>query len=248
MRPKTKERLDILMTERGLAQSRSQARSMIMAGSVLVQGRVKDKPGSLVPRDAEITCREDSCPYVSRGGLKLAGALKEWNIKVKGKTALDVGSSTGGFTDCLLQNGAVRVYALDVGKGQLAWKLRTDERVQVLEGINIRHLNPGSIKDEIELVTVDVSFIPLEKVLPKLTEILKGRGHILALVKPQFELGPKQVGKGGVVKDPDKQNQAVEKIKTFAKRLGLSCRGAAPAVIKGPKGNQEYFLYLAFPS
>ncbi len=248
MSPKTKERLDILVVDLGLAQSRSQARGMIMAGAVLVQGRIKDKPGTMISRDAQITCREDPCPYVSRGGLKLAGALKEWNINLNGKTALDVGSSTGGFTDCMLKKGAARVYALDVGKGQLAWKLRTDNRVQVLEGINIRHFDPAIIKDKVELATVDVSFISLEKVLPKIIEILNGRGEILALVKPQFELGPKQVGKGGVVKDPDKQNQAVEKIKTFAKSLGLECRAVAPASIKGPKGNQEYFLLLAFPS
>lgn len=246
MKRKSRERLDVLMVERGLAESRAKAKGLIMAGAVLVEGQVKDKPGSLVSREAEISLKHDPCPYVSRGGLKLAGALRDFKIKVEGRKALDVGASTGGFTDCLLREGAVKVYALDVGKGQLDWKLRNDERVKVIEETNIRHFDQEIIKDRVDLVTIDVSFISLEKVLPKVAEILKGRGEILALVKPQFELGPKHVGKGGVVRSPEKRKEAVEKVISFSETLGLECRGEAHADIKGPKGNQEYFIYLVF--
>ncbi len=246
MKAKNKERLDVLMVERGLAESRTRARSMIMAGKVLVDGAVKDKPGSMVSVGSGITCKEEVCPYVGRGGLKLAGALRDFRIDVKGRVALDVGASTGGFTDCLLKSGAAVVYALDVGKGQLDWKLRNDSRVVPMEGINIRHLDVSLIKDRVDLVTIDVSFISLEKVLPKAIEVLRGRGEIVALVKPQFELGPNQVGKGGVVKDPEKQKEAVARVRAFAAGLGLECRGESPSDIKGPKGNQEYFIYLHF--
>jgi len=242
--PVRKERLDILVAERGLAETRNRAAAMILAGGVTVAGRVVTKPGTRVALDAVISLREDTLPFVSRGGIKLAGALDHFGIEVKAKLALDLGASTGGFTDCLLQRGAAKVYAVDVGKGLLHWKLRNDPRVQVREEINARYLDASLVPEPVDLVTVDVSFISLDKILPALLPLLKAGGVVLALVKPQFEVGKGEVGKGGVVRDPAQQQATVDRISKFARSLGLEEQGRVPSSLKGPKGNQEYFLCL----
>jgi 23S rRNA (cytidine1920-2'-O)/16S rRNA (cytidine1409-2'-O)-methyltransferase len=243
MSGKPKARLDVLVAERGLAESQTRAAALILAGSILVNGQAASKPGQAVAAEARLELRA-TLPYVSRGGIKLAGALDHFALQVRGRTALDVGASTGGFTDCLLQRGAAKVYAVDVGKGLLHWKLRQDPRVKVLEEINARYLDSALVPEPVDLATVDVSFISLDKILPPVSRLLQPRGFILALVKPQFEVGKGEVGKGGVVRDAEKQKQAVERIAEFARSLGLEAQGLAPAQIKGPKGNQEYFLYL----
>jgi len=245
MSGKRKARLDVLVAERGLAENLTRAAALILAGSITVNGRPAAKPGRAYAADAVIALRENPLPYVSRGGIKLAGALDHFSLQVKGKLALDVGASTGGFTDCLLQRGAAKVYAVDVGKGLLHWKLRQDPRVKVLEEVNARYLDPALIPEPADLATLDVSFISLDKILPPVSRLLQPGGFVLALVKPQFEVGKGEVGKGGVVRDPGKQQAAVDRIAEFARSLGLEEKGRAPAAIKGPKGNQEYFLYLA---
>jgi 23S rRNA (cytidine1920-2'-O)/16S rRNA (cytidine1409-2'-O)-methyltransferase len=239
-----KIRLDRLLVDRGLAPARERARALILAGQVLVNEVPVTKVGTLVPTAAAITLKTPDQPYVSRGGLKLVAALEHFTMDVTGMAALDVGASTGGFTDCLLQHGAARVYCVDVGYGQLAWRLRQDSRVIVLERTNIRHLPREAIPEEIDLAVVDVSFISLKLVLPKVILFLRPRGTILALVKPQFEVGKGQVGKGGVVRDQQLQLQAVAGIQSLAQDLGLTVVGALPSPILGPKGNQEYLLYL----
>jgi 23S rRNA (cytidine1920-2'-O)/16S rRNA (cytidine1409-2'-O)-methyltransferase len=241
-----KIRLDRLLVERGLASARERARALILAGQVLVNGMPVVKVGALVPTEAGITLKSPDMPYVSRGGLKLAAALEHFEVEVTGKVALDVGASTGGFTDCLLQHGAARVYGVDVGYGQLAWRLRQDSRVVVWERTNIRHLPREAIPEEMDLVVADVSFISLKLVLPKILEFLRPGGAILALVKPQFEVGKGQVGKGGVVRDRQLQLQVVREIQNCAQSLGLSVLGVIPAPILGPKGNQEYLMYLHY--
>lgn len=241
-----KIRLDRLVVERGLTPARERARALILAGQVLVNGAPETKAGALIPAEAVITLRAPDQPYVSRGGLKLAAALDHFKLEVSGLVALDVGASTGGFTDCLLQHGAARVYAVDVGYGQLAWRLRQDQRVIVLERTNIRHLPREAIPEEVDLAVVDVSFISLKLVLPRVLLFLRGGGAILALVKPQFEVGRGQVGKGGVVRDPHLQLQALTTIQDFAQSLGLMAVGSLPSPILGPKGNQEYLLYLHY--
>lgn len=245
--PAQKERLDRLLVERGLAASRERARALILAGKVLVNEVPVTKAGALVPRDALLRLKEPDLPYVSRGGLKLAAALEHFQIPVTGKVALDVGAAAGGFTDCLLQHGAVRVYAVDVGYGQLAWSLRQDRRVILLEQTNIRYLPREAIPEPIDLATVDVSFISLRLVLPKVSEFVRPGGEIVALVKPQFEVGRDQVGKGGVVREVRLQLQVVENFKTLAPFWGLQVIGQLPSPILGPKGNQEYLLYLRKP-
>ena len=245
MSGKRKARLDVLLTERGLAENRIRAAALVLAGSITVNGQVAAKPGQACAEDAVIELRE-KLPYVSRGGIKLAGALNHFRLQVEGQVALDVGASTGGFTDCLLQAGAKLVYAVDVGKGLLHWKLRQAPRVKVLEEINARYLDVALIPEPLDLETIDVSFISLDKILPPVSRLLKPSGFILALVKPQFEVGKGEVGKGGVVRDPEKQRAAVDRIADFARSLGLEEKGRAPAAIKGPKGNQEFFLYLRF--
>lgn len=242
--PIGKIRLDRLLVERGLASARERARALILAGQVLVNGNSVTKVGTLIPIEAAVTMKTLDQPYVSRGGVKLAAALEHFRLVVTGLVAMDVGASTGGFTDCLLQQGAVRVYAVDVGYGQLAWKLRQDPRVIVLERTNIRYLPREAIPEEVDLAVVDVSFISLKLVLPKVKLFLRPGGAILALIKPQFEVGKGQVGKGGVVRDPNLQLQAVSEIQDFSRSSGLTVAGVLPAPIRGPKGNQEYLLYV----
>jgi 23S rRNA (cytidine1920-2'-O)/16S rRNA (cytidine1409-2'-O)-methyltransferase len=240
----SKTRLDQLLVLRGLAKSRAQARALIMAGRVQVEGLSAPKAGTLVPQEVRVTVMGPPYPFVSRGGEKLAGALEHFGVAPAGKVALDAGASTGGFTHCLLTRGARKVYAVDVGYGQLDSTLRGDPRVVVLERINIRHLPQGAIGEPIDLATLDLSFISLALVLPKVLEFLRPGGEILALVKPQFEVGKGQVGKGGVVRDPLLQQEAVQRVAAAAAALGLKVSPAFPSTLKGPKGNQEYFLYL----
>ncbi len=306
-----KERLDKVLVNRELVKSRERAKSLIMAGNVFVDGVKLTKVGNLIDENAKIELKGESLPYVSRGGLKLESAIKQFNIEVKDKICMDVGASTGGFTDCLLQNGAKLVYAIDVGYGQLDWKLRKDKRVISIERTNIRYFNKDDFLDIIrnnyeqlsnlqisdalpsfstqklggqqllprttespvckdgdewewfsrrvlpkshackgvvrglpELVTIDVSFISLEKVLPKIYEITKPQAEIIALIKPQFEAGREKVAKGGVVKDKDIHKQVIEKIKKFSITIGLKEAGVIPSPITGPAGNIEYLIYL----
>jgi len=216
-----------------------------MTGDVLVGDRPITKPGAEVPADAEVRLRTADSPYVSRGGEKLAGALDAFGLEVRDLVAFDVGASTGGFTDCLLQRGARRVIALDVAYGQLAWKLRHDPRVVVIERTNARHLTPAMLPEAPDLAVVDVSFISLATVLPAVAGVLAPRGTIVALVKPQFEVGRGRVGKGGVVRDPARRAEAVAGVRTAAERLGFAVRGEAESVLSGPKGNREVFIWLA---
>ena len=228
---------------RGLARSRAQAQALILAGRVVVEGVATPKAGTLVPEAARVTVKE-SAPFVSRGGEKLAGALDHFEISPAGRTVLDTGASTGGFTHCLLTRGARRVYAVDVGYGQLDAGLRSDPRVVALERVNIRRLAADAIPEPIDLATLDLSFISLTLVLPKILELLRPGGEIVALVKPQFEVGKGQVGKGGVVRELQLQLAAVQKVAAAAAALGLKVSPAFPSPLKGPKGNQEYFLHL----
>ncbi|MGA9754783.1 MAG: TlyA family RNA methyltransferase [Desulfobaccales bacterium] len=241
-----KTRLDQLLVVRGLAKSRAQAQALILAGRVQVEGASAAKAGTLVPDAIQVTLKE-SPPFVSRGGEKLAGALDHFEISPAGKTALDTGASTGGFTHCLLTRGVRKVYAVDVGYGQLDAGLRHDPRVVVLERVNIRHLPKEAIPEPIDLATLDLSFISLTLVLPKILQWLRPGGEIVALVKPQFEVGKGQVGKGGVVRDPEMQRAAVQKVAAAATDLGFQVSPAFPSPLKGPKGNQEYFLYVIHP-
>ncbi len=238
-----KVRLDKLLFEKGFVESREKSRALILGGNVTVNGTVVDKAGTLVRQEVELKIAE-RMPYVSRGGLKLQHALEAFPINVKGKTAMDAGASTGGFTDCLLQYGACRVYAVDVGYGQFHWKLRNDERVVLLEKTNIRYLEKNKIHDEIDIAVIDVSFISLLKVIPKITEFLKPSGEIIALIKPQFEAGKKDVGKGGVVRDDKIRLEIVEIIERESEKMGLKSMGVEESPIKGPKGNIEYLIYL----
>jgi 23S rRNA (cytidine1920-2'-O)/16S rRNA (cytidine1409-2'-O)-methyltransferase len=238
-----KERLDRMLFDKGLVESREKAKALILEGSVSVNGMVVDKAGAQVRPDDVLTLA-GKMPYVSRGGLKLAHALKDFDIHVKNSVAMDVGASTGGFTDCLLQNGAHKVYAVDVGYGQIDLKLRNDKRVSVLEKTNIRYLERNAVPDNIDIATIDVSFISLLKVFPKVLEFLKPDGEIVALIKPQFEAGRKDVGKGGVVKDDRIHLMVIEKIKTGSEAMGLEILGTTTSPIKGPKGNVEFLIHL----
>ena len=244
---RAKERIDKLLVARGLVESREKAQALIMAGEVLVDGRRVDKAGTKVPLEARIELRGKGLPFVSRGGLKLDHALKKFGLKVEGLCCADIGASTGGFTDCLLQAGARRVYAIDVGKGQLHYKLRQDPRVVVLEGVNARYLKAGDLPEPVDLVTIDVSFISLTKILPAAKEILKPGGEIVALIKPQFEVGPGQVGRGGVVKDPRLHQEVCARIASFAEELGLLVKGLTESPILGPAGNREFLIHLKKP-
>jgi 23S rRNA (cytidine1920-2'-O)/16S rRNA (cytidine1409-2'-O)-methyltransferase len=239
-------RLDRLLVDRGLAPSRERAQRLILAGDVLVDDRPATKAGMLVAADAALRLRAAPSDYVSRGGEKLAGALDAFGLDVTGLVALDVGASTGGFTDCLLRRGALRVIAIDVGYGQLAWSLRQDARVAVLERTNARHLEPSQLPETpgIAIATVDVSFISLALVLPAVARVLRPAGSVVALVKPQFEAGREQVGKGGVVRDPGVRAAAVARVRRAAEDLDLRVRGEAESVLPGPKGNRETFLWL----
>ncbi|GAB4304225.1 MAG: TlyA family rRNA (cytidine-2'-O)-methyltransferase [Desulfuromonadia bacterium] len=244
-----RERLDRLLVDRGLVSSRERGRALIMAGAVLVGDRVVDKSGTLVPVDAPIRIRGGDIPYVSRGGIKLAHALDTFQIDPSGLVAIDVGASTGGFTDCLLQRGASRVYAVDVGYGQLAWSLRNDPRVVSLEKTNIRHLEPGRLGDLPSLAVIDASFISLSKVLPSTVRILTDEALIIALVKPQFEVGKGEVGKGGVVRDERKHREVVASVSSLAPTLGLEVIGVTESPIVGAKGNREFLmLFRRMPS
>lgn len=241
-----KLRLDRLLVERGLVESRERGQSIIIAGQVLVNGQKVEKSGSLVPADADIRILGEKMPYVSRGGLKLEKALAEFTIDVKGKTCLDVGASTGGFTDCLLQHGANKVYAVDVGYGQMAWKIRQDPRVVVIERTNIRDIDPALIPEQADLAVMDVSFISLEKVVSPVLQFLKLGGDLIALIKPQFEVGKGQVGKGGIVRDEAARTGAVEKVRTAFQSAGLEVKGIIPSPITGQDGNVEYLLHAVY--
>ncbi|NOY52330.1 MAG: TlyA family RNA methyltransferase [Deltaproteobacteria bacterium] len=239
-----KTRIDKLLVSRHLAPSREKARAMILAGQVIVDDKRVDKPGTLVETEDAIRVRDGGNPYVSRGGLKLAKALQTFQPELHGKVTLDVGASTGGFTDCLLRGGVKKVYALDVGYGQLAWSLRQDPRVVAIERTNIRHVTPAILPEPFDLVTIDVAFISLTYVLPVVTPLLKDHGEIIALIKPQFEVGKGEVGKNGVVRDPAKHEAVVEKIRSFAEGIGLVPSGVIESPILGPKGNREFVIYL----
>jgi len=244
MKKPRKVRLDALVHEKGLAQSRARAQALIMTGNVLVNGVAVDKAGKVVDPESLITVKE-KMPYVSRGGLKLAGFLDEQRLAVDGLTAIDIGSSTGGFTDCLLKRGAKKVYAVDVGKGILDARLRSDDRVVVLEERNIRHMDPSEVGEKVDLAVMDLSFISLEKVLVKVREFLKESATVLALIKPQFEVGKGQVGKGGIVRDPEKHAAVVERIKEFSAEAGYSVVAVGVSPITGAKGNIEFWIRLS---
>ena len=243
----SRERLDKLLVDRGYAASRERARAMIMAGAVRVADRVVDKAGTLIAADAEISVAGGDLPFVSRGGVKLAGGLDALAIDVAGRLVLDVGASTGGFTDCVLQRGARAVIAVDVGYGQLAWSLRQDPRVTLIERCNVRHLEADRLPARPDFAVVDASFISLTLILPRIVELVAPGSPIVALVKPQFEVGKGQVGRGGVVRDPQLHASAVERVRACATRLGLTVLGECPSPILGPKGNREFFLALATP-
>ncbi len=243
-----KERLDKRLVALGLAESRERAQALILAGQVVVGDHAATKAGQLVDEAAEIRLKGEPLPWVSRGGFKLAHALDHFAIDVAGADALDVGASTGGFTDVLLQRGAARVCAVDVGRNQLAWKLRNDPRVTALDGVNARHLDPAALPFAPEVVTCDVSFISLTLVLPRLVEAARARGRVMVcLVKPQFEVGKGEVGKGGVVRDEARRAAAVEKVSACARSLGCEVLGVTPSPITGPAGNVEYLLALRPP-
>ena len=239
-----KQRLDLLLVERRMAPSRQRARAMIMAGKILVNNQPVDKAGFLVSTADSVELKEKDIPYVSRGGLKLEGVLQPLELNPQGYICLDVGASTGGFSDCLLQHGASRVYAVDVGYGQLAWKMRQDPRVVVIERTNIRHMSTETIPEEVDLVTIDVSFISLKIVVPVVTAFMGRDARILALIKPQFEVGKNQVGKGGVVRDAKLHEGVIENLSAFFNAKGLSVGKVLPSPILGPKGNREFFILL----
>ncbi|SEA67811.1 23S rRNA (cytidine1920-2'-O)/16S rRNA (cytidine1409-2'-O)-methyltransferase [Desulfuromusa kysingii] len=239
-----KERLDKLLVQRGLTISRERARALILAGKVIVDDHRIDKAGTQVQNDADVRIKGDDIPYVSRGGLKLSRALSEFSIDVTAKIALDVGASTGGFSDCLLQHGVKKVYAVDVGYGQLAWKLREDPRIINLERCNIRYLQPDQLEDVPALAVIDASFISLEKILPNTLNLLALDAEVVALIKPQFEVGRGRVGKGGVVKDQQQHTEVVEQICRFTQDLNCTVLGVTESPILGPKGNREFLIYL----
>jgi 23S rRNA (cytidine1920-2'-O)/16S rRNA (cytidine1409-2'-O)-methyltransferase len=243
MQAQPRQRLDLLLVERELAESREKAQRLILAGQVRVAGEVADKPGRLFPRDAAVAvaARER---FVSRGGEKLEAAFARFGLAVEGRVCLDVGASTGGFTDCLLQHGAARVYAVDVGRGQLDWRLRNDARVVVMDGINARHLQPADVPEPVDCACVDVAFISLTLILPPVTRLVRPSGHLVTLIKPQFEAGRSEVGKGGVVRDPEVRRRVVERILGFGTgTLPLESLGLCESPLKGPAGNVEYLAY-----
>ena len=239
-----KTRLDVLLVEQGLLDSRQKAQAHIMAGLVFVNGQRVDKPGTAVANDAQIEVRGRALPYVSRGGLKLEKAMKTFPITLEGKICADIGASTGGFTDCMLQNGAARVYAVDVGYGQLDWKLRNDPRVVCLERTNARYLDHEQVPDVLDFASVDVSFISLTKVLIPARELLRDGGEMVCLIKPQFEAGREKVGKKGVVRDPKVHLEVIQTVLQTAMDLGFSILDLEYSPIKGPEGNIEYLVHL----
>ncbi len=238
-----KERLDVLLVKRGLADSREKAKAVIMSGNVFVEGQREDKAGTSFDDKAEIVVKE-TLAYVSRGGLKLEKAMKEFEMDLNHKICMDVGASTGGFTDCMLMNGARKVYAVDVGHGQLAWKLRNDERVVCMEKTNIRYVTPTDIEEKVDFVSIDVSFISLQKVLPPVKELMREQGEMVCLIKPQFEAGREKVGKKGVVRDSKVHCEVVEETVKFAIALGFHVLHLDFSPIKGPEGNIEYLMHL----
>ena len=239
-----KTRLDVLLVSLGLAESREKAKAVIMAGNVFVDGQREDKAGSMFEDKARIEVRGHKLPYVSRGGLKLEKAVKSFSLSLEGKLCMDVGSSTGGFTDCMLQNGARKVYAVDVGTNQLAWKLRTDERVVCMEKTNIRYLLPEHIPEPPEFASIDVAFISLTKVLLPVRELLTEDGQVVALIKPQFEAGREKVGKKGVVRDRETPLEVIDQVISYARSVGYRILDLDFSPVRGPEGNIEYLLYL----
>lgn len=240
-----KKRLDVILAERGLAESREKAKAIIMSGNVYVKGQREDKPGSSFDEEeSDIVIRENPLKYVSRGGLKLEKAMEEFPIDLSGCICMDIGSSTGGFTDCMLQNGAAKVYSIDVGHGQLAWKLRCDERVVCMEKTNFRYVTADDIPDPIDFASADVSFISLDKILPAAYPLLSDNATMVCLIKPQFEAGREQVGKKGVVRDSSVHEEVIRKITHVAKENGFEAAGLTYSPVKGPEGNIEYLIYL----
>jgi 23S rRNA (cytidine1920-2'-O)/16S rRNA (cytidine1409-2'-O)-methyltransferase len=240
-----KERLDVMLVNRGLAPSREKAKAVIMSGIVFVDGQREDKAGSTFDEKVNIEVKGSTLKYVSRGGLKLEKAMEHFDVTLKGKICMDVGSSTGGFTDCMLQNGAVKVYAVDVGHGQLDWKLRNDERVVCMEKTNIRYVTPDQIEELVQFASIDVSFISLTKVLGPVKELLTDEGEIVCLIKPQFEAGREKVGKKGVVRDRKVHEEVIHMVMDFAKSIGFVLCNLEFSPIKGPEGNIEYLLHLS---
>ena len=242
---KIKKRLDVLLTERMYAESRSKAQAIIMAGQVYVDGQKADKPGISYEESVEIEVRGDTCPYVSRGGLKLKKALRDFGVKPEGYVCSDSGASTGGFTDCLLQQGASKVFAIDVGYGQLDWKIRSDPRVVVMERTNIRYVTPEDLGEPLDLSVIDVSFISLRIVLPAIKQLLKpNQGQVLCLIKPQFEAGKEKVGKKGVVRDPEIHKEVLDQFVSLANELNFRILGLTFSPVKGPEGNIEFLAHL----
>lgn len=240
-----KERLDILLVEKGIITSRERAKACIMEGRVYVNGQKVDKAGEKISIDSDIEYRGDALKYVSRGGLKLEKAMKTWNLTLDGKVCMDIGASTGGFTDCMLQNGASKVFAVDVGYGQFAWKLRTDERVVCMERTNIRYVTPEDINNDLlDFASIDVSFISLKKIMPATLGLLKDDGEVVALIKPQFEAGREKVGKKGVVREISTHKEVVHEIIDFLLGENLNILGVGYSPIKGPEGNREYLVYF----
>lgn len=242
---KHKERLDVLLVEKGLCESRSRAQALIMSGEVYVAGQKCEKAGTPVEVDAEIEVRGNACPYVSRGGLKLEKALRDFGIDPTGFVCSDSGASTGGFTDCLLQKGAKKVFAIDVGYGQLAWSIRTDPRVVCMERTNIRYVTPEQLGESLDFSVVDVSFISLRIVLPAIKALLKPTGQVVCLIKPQFEAGKDKVGKKGVVRDPETHAEVLENFLALARELNLTVRNLTFSPVKGPEGNIEFLGHLS---
>ncbi len=240
----SKMRLDTALVELGLAQSRERAKTLIMSGVVFVDGQKADKPGDMVKAGADIHVKGSGLKYVSRGGLKLEKAVASFQLALGGSICMDIGASTGGFTDCMLQNGAKKVYAVDVGYGQLAWKLRTDERVVNLERTNIRFVTREQVPDEVDFASIDVSFISLSLVLPVAFALLREQGEVVCLVKPQFEAGKGKVGKKGVVREPEIHLEVLQKVAAVAAEIGFALLGADYSPVKGPEGNIEYLYHL----
>ena len=241
---KIKKRLDVLLTEQGYADSRTKAQAIIMAGQVYVEGQKADKPGISYEETVSIEVRGDVCPYVSRGGLKLEKALRDFGVKPDGYVCSDSGASTGGFTDCLLQQGAKKVFAIDVGYGQLDWKIRSDPRVVVMERTNIRYVTPEELGEPLDLSVIDVSFISLKIVLPTIKTLLKEDGQVLCLIKPQFEAGREKVGKKGVVRDPETHKEVLDMFVELANQLNFAILGLTFSPVKGPEGNIEFLGHL----
>lgn len=239
-----KERLDVLLVSRGLASSREKAKAIIMSGIVFVDGQREDKAGATFDAEIPIEVKGNTLKYVSRGGLKLEKAMENFIFSLQDKVCMDVGSSTGGFTDCMLQSGATKVYSVDVGHGQLDWKLRNDERVVVMEKTNIRYVTPEDIEDQLDFVSIDVSFISLTKVLGPVRELMKDGAEVVALIKPQFEAGREKVGKKGVVRDSKVHEEVIEMVASFAKEIGFTLLHLDYSPIKGPEGNIEYLLHM----